>query len=100
MFIDFIGKDSNYNFSMNMQLFESFRRVDVYAFALVMWEVTRRCMSHEGVEDYALPFHEMVTPDPGFEDMHKVVCVDGFRPLIEERWEEDKVTFIFKVFYL
>jgi len=77
--------------SMNMQSFESFRRVDVYAFALVMWEVTRRCMSHEGVEDYALPFHEMVTPDPGFEDMHKVVCVDGFRPLIEERWEEDKV---------
>ena len=57
---------------MNMQLFESFRRVDVYAFALVMWEVTRRCMTHEGVEEYALPFHEMVPPDPGFEDMHKV----------------------------
>eukprot|EP00088_Acartia_fossae_P063202 TRINITY_DN7686_c0_g1_i1.p1 TRINITY_DN7686_c0_g1~~TRINITY_DN7686_c0_g1_i1.p1 ORF type:complete len:599 (+),score=92.81 TRINITY_DN7686_c0_g1_i1:110-1906(+) len=77
--------------SMNMQLFESFRRVDVYAFALVMWEVTRRCMTHEGVEDYALPFHEMVMPDPGFEDMHKVVCVDGFRPLMEDRWEDDKV---------
>jgi hypothetical protein len=45
---------------MNMQLFESFRRVDVYAFAMVMWETTRRCMTHEGVEDFALPFHEMV----------------------------------------
>jgi hypothetical protein len=47
-------------FSMNMQLFESFRRVDVYAFAMVMWETTRRCMTHDGVEDFALPFHEMV----------------------------------------
>jgi len=77
--------------SMNMQLFESFRRVDVYAFALVMWEVTRRCMTHEGVEDYALPFHEVVLPDPGFEDMRKVVCVDQFRPNIPQRWEDDQV---------
>ena len=46
---------------MNMQLFESFRRVDVYAFALVMWETTRRCMTHEGVEEYALPYYEMVS---------------------------------------
>ena len=44
-----------------MQLFESFRRVDVYAFALVMWETTRRCMTHEGVEEYALPYYEMVS---------------------------------------
>ena len=29
-------------FSMDMQQFESFRRVDVYAFALVMWETTTR----------------------------------------------------------
>ncbi len=55
------------SFSMNMQLFESFRRVDVYAFAMVMWETTRRCMTHEGVEDFALPFHEMVRCNlPGF----------------------------------
>jgi activin receptor type-1 len=77
--------------SMNMQIFESFRRVDVYGFALMMWETTRRCMTHQGVEDYALPFYDMVVPDPGFEDMHKVVCVDQYRPQIPERWEEDKV---------
>ena len=23
-------------------------------------------------QDFALPFHDMVLPDPGFEDMHKV----------------------------
>ncbi|XP_023349703.1 activin receptor type-1 isoform X1 [Eurytemora carolleeae] len=77
--------------SMNMQLFESFRRVDVYAFALVMWETTRRCMTHEGVEEYALPYYEMVLPDPGFEDMRKVVCIDGFRPQVPQRWEDDPV---------
>ena len=90
---------------MNMASFESFRRVDVYGFAMVMWETVRRCMTHDGVEvscladddedvyysavvimmtmtmktmtkvssqDFALPFHDMVLPDPGFEDMHKV----------------------------
>ena len=24
------------------------------------------------LQDFALPFHDMVLPDPGFEDMHKV----------------------------
>jgi len=77
--------------SMNMTQFESFRRVDVYAFALVMWETTRRCMTHDGVEDFALPYHEMVEPDPGFEEMHKVVCLDTFRPPIPQRWCEDRI---------
>ena len=134
-----------------MASFESFRRVDVYGFAMVMWETVRRCMTHDGVEvsclsllmmmvlitvvimmtmtmkmmttvpsqDFALPFHDMVLPDPGFEDMHKVqgcqngfldfwqnsfavnkfskncffqvVCVDSYRPQIPPRWEGDKV---------
>jgi len=77
--------------TMNMGSFESFRRVDVYGFAMVMWETLRRCMTHDGVEDFALPFHDMVLPDPGFEDMHKVVCVDSYRPQIPARWEGDKV---------
>jgi len=76
---------------MNMASFESFRRVDVYGFAMVMWETLRRCMTHDGVEDFALPFHDVVLPDPGFEDMHKVVCVDSYRPQIPARWEGDKV---------
>jgi len=77
--------------SMNMAIFESFRRVDVYGFGLMMWETVRRCMTHDGLEDYALPFYDMVTPDPGFEDMHKVVCIDQYRPQIPDRWTGDKV---------
>ena len=33
-----------------MGSFESFRRVDVYGFAMLMWETLRRCMTHDGVE--------------------------------------------------
>ena len=32
-----------------------------------------------------------VPPDPGFEDMHKVVCTDQYRPPVPHRWENDKV---------
>jgi len=77
--------------TMNMGSFESFRRVDVYSLGLMMWETVRRCMTHEGVEDFALPFHDMVPPDPGFDDMHKVVCGDSYRPQIPARWHGDKV---------
>lgn len=79
--------------TINMTVFENFRRVDIYSFGLMMWETARRCMSHEGVEDYALPYYDMVPPDPGFEDMHKVVCVDQYRPLIPARWRQDKILF-------
>ena len=47
--------------TMNMTVFENFRRVDIYSFGLMMWESTRRCMTYEGVEDYALPFYDMVS---------------------------------------
>jgi len=74
-----------------MTMFESFRRVDIYSFGLMMWETARRCMTHDGVEEYALPFFDMVMPDPGFEDMHKVVCIDQYRPQIPQRWKDDKI---------
>jgi len=77
--------------SINTNIFESFCRVDVYSFALMMWETTRRCMTNTGLEDYALPFFDMVVPDPSFEEMHKVVSLDGYRPQIPKRWEEDKI---------
>merc|ERR1740123_2240946 len=77
--------------SMNMTMFESFRRVDIYSFGLMMWETARRCMTHDGVEEYALPFFDMVMPDHGFEDMHKVVCIDQYRPQIPQRWKDDKI---------
>ena len=81
-----------------MGLFESFRRVDIYAFGLVLWEMCRRTVSSGFVEEYRPAFFDMVPSDPSFEDMRKVVCVDQYRPAIPNRWDSDPVTFFFFFF--
>lgn len=43
------------------------------------------------VEDYKPPFYDVVPSDPSFEDMRKVVCVDGMRPSLSNRWSSDTV---------
>lgn len=75
-----------------MNAFESFRRVDIYAFGLVLWEMSRRCVTSGMNEEYRPPFFDVVPSDPSFEDMRKVVCVDQYRPQIPARWEEDSVS--------
>lgn len=83
-------------FSINMQCFESFRRVDVYSLGLVFWEVCRRTISNGIAEDYKAPFHDVVPSDPSFEDMRKVVCVDQQRPNLPNRWASDPVSLHYK----
>ncbi|XP_045590296.1 activin receptor type-1 [Procambarus clarkii] len=79
------------NESINMSVFESFRKVDIYALGLVVWEVCRRCVSNGIVDEYKPPFHDVVPNDPSFDDMKKVVCVDQYRPMIPNRWTSDPV---------
>ena len=74
-----------------MGVFEAFRRVDIYAFGLVLWEMCRRTVTSGIVEEYRPPFFDMVPCDPSFEDMRKVVCVDQYRPAIPNRWASDPV---------
>lgn len=31
--------------SFNAHCFDSYKRIDVYAFGLVLWEIARRCLS-------------------------------------------------------
>ncbi|XP_069791582.1 activin receptor type-1-like isoform X3 [Narcine bancroftii] len=75
--------------SMQVNLFDSHRRVDIWAFGLVLWEVARRTVSNGIVEDYKPPFFDLVPNDPGFDDMKKVVCVDQQKPNIPNRWFSD-----------
>ncbi|XP_075896365.1 activin receptor type-1-like isoform X2 [Nelusetta ayraudi] len=75
--------------SIQMDCFESYKRVDIWALGLVLWEVARRTVSNGIVEDYKPPFHDVVPNDPSFEDMRKVVCVDQQRPNIPNRWFSD-----------
>lgn len=77
-----------------MENFESFRRADIYALGLVLWEICRRTVSNGIVEDYKPPFYDVVPSDPSFEDMRKVVSVDQQRPSLPNRWASDAVSVI------
>ena len=109
---------SVFHYRINMSIFESFRRVDMYAFGtssftffivglvlfyifycvfigLVLWEMCRRTVSSGFVEEYRPPFFDMVPSDPSFEDMRKVVCIDQYRPDVPMHWESDPVNMLF-----
>ncbi|XP_067125600.1 activin receptor type-1 isoform X2 [Centruroides vittatus] len=75
--------------TLSAEVFESYRRLDIYAFGLVFWEICWRCLSGGIAEPYKPPYFDMVPNDPSFEDMRKVVCVDGRRPTIPNRWAFD-----------
>lgn len=58
--------------TINMNQFDSFKRADVYAFGLILWEITRRCNIGNMYDEYQLPFYDVVQPDPTIEEMRKV----------------------------
>ncbi|XP_058453206.1 TGF-beta receptor type-1 isoform X1 [Malaya genurostris] len=72
--------------TINVNQFDSFKRADVYAFGLVLWEIARRCNVGGIFDDYQLPFYDVVQPDPTIEEMRKVVCTDRQRPSLPNRW--------------
>ncbi|KAJ8944930.1 hypothetical protein NQ318_013078 [Aromia moschata] len=75
---------------IRMDNFDSFRRADVYALGLVLWEICRRTISNGIAEDYKPPFFDVVPSDPSFEDMKKVVCLDQQRPTSVWHGEADE----------
>ncbi|GFO20829.1 receptor protein serine/threonine kinase [Plakobranchus ocellatus] len=77
------------NGDLNPAFFESFKRVDVYAFGLVLWEIAKRARPYADV--YHPPFWDVVPHDPTLEDMKKVVVDEGQRPPIPNQWTNDPV---------
>uniref|UniRef100_A0A3B3HV26 receptor protein serine/threonine kinase n=2 Tax=Oryzias latipes TaxID=8090 RepID=A0A3B3HV26_ORYLA len=75
--------------SIQTDCFDAYKRVDIWAFGLVLWEIARRTYSNGIVEEYKPPFYDQVPNDPSFEDMKKVVCVEQQRPFIPNRWFSD-----------
>ncbi|KAM6973091.1 activin receptor type-1 [Aplochiton taeniatus] len=75
--------------SIQTDCFDAYKRVDIWAFGLVLWEIARRTYSNGIVEEYKPPFYDQVPSDPSFEDMRKVVCVEQQRPFVPNRWFSD-----------
>ncbi|XP_052423229.1 bone morphogenetic protein receptor type-1B isoform X1 [Carassius gibelio] len=76
--------------SLNSCHFQSYIMADMYSFGLILWEMARRCVSGGMVEEYLLPYHELVPTDPSYEDMREVVCVKRQRPSFPNRWSSDE----------
>lgn len=51
------------------------------------------------LEEYQLPYHELVPTDPSYEDMREVVCIKRLRPSFPNRWTSDEVKYI-KIYYV
>lgn len=81
--------------TINQNHVDSFKRGDVYALGLILWEVTRRCNVGNVLEEYQLPYYESVPSDPTIDEMRKVVCLEMRRPSIPQRWNAYPVISIF-----
>ncbi|XP_065187848.1 TGF-beta receptor type-1-like [Sycon ciliatum] len=74
--------------TIDIGAFHSFRQVDVYSLAIVLWEILSSCHLAGGKEPcYQLPYESLVPGDPSVDDMFKVVCNAGLRPTIPEQWK-------------
>lgn len=77
--------------TLNMDCFENLKRTDIYALALILWEICKR-MTFAGVsEEFRIAYSEVVPREPTEQHMKKVVVDDRGRPLIPDKWSTDPV---------
>ncbi|XP_041825778.1 bone morphogenetic protein receptor, type IBb isoform X2 [Melanotaenia boesemani] len=76
--------------TLNRSTFQSFIMADMYSFGLILWEMGRRCISGGVVEEYQLPYHDLVPTDPSYEDMREVVCIKKQRPSFANHWSSNE----------
>lgn len=66
---------------------EAFLCIDVYALALVLWELLSRYSADESpVLPYHAPYEQEIGPHPTIEDMKICVVDKNIRPAIKEEW--------------
>ncbi|XP_030643476.1 TGF-beta receptor type-2 [Chanos chanos] len=71
---------------VNLEDLESFKQMDVYSMALVMWEMVSRCDVIGEVKSYEPPFGSMVCEQPCVDSMRDLVLRDRGRPDIPSSW--------------
>ncbi|KRX50003.1 Activin receptor type-2A [Trichinella murrelli] len=68
----------------------AFRQIDVYAAALVLWELMSRCSLHgEEPDEYKLPFEVEVGLRPTLQVIQDTVATKKRRPIIKDSWRVD-----------
>ena len=86
--------------TINMEQFDAFRRADIYAFGLVLWELATRTRfsPDEQLAKYRLPYEGMVQSDPSIEEMREVVVDRRIRPELDARWNlDDRMRFYIQI---
>jgi len=79
--------DGSINFSI-----DNFLKIDIYASALVLWELLSRCsLSKVPVGEYRMPFEAEVGSHPSLESMQDLVVNKKFRPQLLQHWLQHKV---------
>nr|QXY82390.1 TGF-beta receptor type II HduTGFbRIIb [Halisarca dujardinii] len=77
---------------VNLSSIESFKQIDAYALALVMWEVLTRCYSDDvSPQEYKMPYAERVGDRPTLDAMKDAVVYEQSRPPIPDSWRNDRV---------
>ncbi|KAM9305742.1 TGF-beta receptor type-2-like [Gastrophryne carolinensis] len=71
---------------VNLEDLESFKQMDVYSLALVLWEAASRCDAIGEVRSYELPFGSMVQQRPCVETMRDLVLHSRGRPPVPQSW--------------
>jgi len=71
---------------------DAFLRIDMYAFALVCWELITRCSDLPGgaAATYLSPYEAELGPQPNLEKMEEFVVERKRRPAIKDRWKQHK----------
>lgn len=71
----------------------AFLRIDMYACALVLWELVSRCTVQEGpLLEYKLPYEKEIGQFPSLDAMQRCVLHEKVRPAIQEIWRNHPVS--------
>jgi len=76
--------------SIDEKHFDSWKRADVYSLGLVFWEIARRCSDTPEIQEYQMPYFDVVNSDPSIEEMNQAVCVKKIRPSCPEEWNKNE----------
>lgn len=87
------------NHTFNDQDVASYMLSDVYSFALVIWEILKRCQiddSNEQVENYRIPYDEELeaaSMEPTEQNLLNIVVTESRRPKFKEEWLQNDILF-------